>query len=132
MALPDEELERCCKRFWKEQVIEVVASGEREATVLKSELWEEVIHREVRSFFKEVVQGFHDQDIFLLATARWRERTEGKGGAHEGHARTPVAKHSLGEGVSRRQVFFSSKRRAGAITPRPFAVQVSSFFTSRD
>jgi hypothetical protein len=35
MALPDEELEKRCKRLSREEVIEVVASREREAMVLK-------------------------------------------------------------------------------------------------
>ena len=76
MALTDEELERRCKRLSWEEVIELVASREREAKVLESELGEEGLHREVRSFFEEVLRGFPDQDICLLAAARRWERTE--------------------------------------------------------
>ncbi len=76
MALPDEEIERRCKKLSWEEVIEVVTSREREAKVLESELEEEGLHREVRSFFEEVLQGFPDQDICLLAAARRREKTE--------------------------------------------------------
>ncbi len=51
-------------------------SREREAKVLKSALEDEKLHREVRNFFEEVLQGSPDQDIRILAAAQSREESE--------------------------------------------------------
>ena len=76
MALREEELEEHCEGLSWEGVLEMVSSRQREVESLKEVLKGAVQHLEVRLFFEEVLSGYPDQDIRLLAAARNKERSE--------------------------------------------------------
>jgi hypothetical protein len=87
-AMEDGELEKHCQQSPWEEIIEVVRARKREIEFLR-ELIEDAEMTEglpepVRLFLDEMLEGYPDLDIRLLATARRREPSE------EGHAGPPV------------------------------------------